>query len=162
MSRKTGSTHSHDAAFADALKDLICGEGFRISAVKLCFFVLLVVLDNNGLRHCSRRCKTSLNPFHSAGYRGVERHGNKSIRIGDLLSRQNVIALLHAGNRRSSDMLGQGIYHFAFRQIFFDGAVFRQLFAVIGMHTALEGKLTHMYFLLNHKRQERLCFLSLL
>ena len=92
----------------------------------------------------------------------MERHGNKSTRVGDLLSRQNMIALLHAGNRRSSDMLGQGIYHFAFRQIFFDGAVFRQLFAVIGMHTALEGKLTHMYFLLNHKRQERLCFLSLL
>src|SRR5699024_12622467 len=64
--------------------------------------------------------------------------------VGDLLPRQNVIALLHAGNRRSSDMLGQGIYHFAFRQIFFDGTVFRQLFAVIGMHTALDRKSTRL------------------
>ena len=140
MGGKSRAAHTCHARLPDSLQDFIPGKRFGIlqALPGRRLLIQAVIFHNYGVACTPGRREPLLDSFYGTGNRGVNRHGHKSCRLGDLLPRQHPVALFHQRTRRRADMLGQQIYQFLSRFYRLYRAVLGQLLIARGMNTSPE------------------------
>ena len=130
------------AALFDQIQRFLSGQLFqRLYRRIFHLFILPVILHHNAHHVVARDHTPGLNGLHGARDATEDGHRHISIRLGQLLPRQNTVSLLHDGLRRSADMLRQRIYQISLGKNRFYGLVFGKVFTVVRMNAAHECQL---------------------